>query len=429
MAELSGLSGWRYNPTHVSDLAGVTVPPYDVISPAEQAAYLAKNPFSFIQLELPQADAELGLDKYQNAARILHKWVEDQVLVHEAMPAIYFYEQTFTVGTERHSRLGFISALRLEPWSAGVILPHERTLAKPKADRLALMEATKSQLSPVFALYEDSGDLAELVRSAAQGQPNVDCTDEAGVQHRVWIRSASSLVNEISATLAHRKVVIADGHHRYETALAYRDQLMAKGPVPNDDPSRFVLMMLVSMADPGLVVLPTHRVVFGLDADRVQTLLPALQDAWHVEAVAPAALPERLKAAAGPGALGVVLPDGAYLATVKDWSLIERAFPEMSDAYKRLDVAILHRCLLEQVLGIDIAAQAAQTNLSYIKNDADALAAVSKGGAQVAFLLQSTPVEALVAVAKAGEVMPQKSTYFYPKLRSGLVFNGLETLK
>ncbi len=427
MAELTGLTGWRYNPAEVSDPADVTVPPYDVISPAEQAAYQAKHPYSFIRLELPQEDPAHGLDKYQNAAKTLQQWIADGVIVHEDMPALYFYEQAFTVGSERHRRLGFISAVRLEPWSAGVILPHERTLAKPKADRMALMEATESQLSPVFALYEDQGDLAQLVRSATQGQPNIDCTDESGVQHRVWIRSASSFVNEIREALMSRTVVIADGHHRYETALAYRDKLLAEGDLPADHPARFVLMTLVSMADPGLVVLPTHRQVFGLAPETLQGLIPALGDGWNVEQVEVSQLSDRLKATKGSGHIGLVLPEGGYLLSVTDWDKVDAAMPGASEAYRRLDVAILHRCLLEGVLGIDQAAQAAQTNLTYVKNDADALSAVADGSVQASFLLKYTPVEALVAVAKAGEVMPQKSTFFYPKLRSGLVFHGLRS--
>jgi uncharacterized protein (DUF1015 family) len=428
VAEITGLSGWRYNPAKVSDPADVTVPPYDVISPTEQAAYQAKHPYSFIRLELPQDDPAHGLDKYQNAAKTLQQWIADGVLVHEDMPALYFYEQTFTVNGERYRRLGFISAVRLEPWSAGVILPHERTLAKPKADRMALMEATGAQLSPVFALYEDQGDLAELVRSATQGQPNIDCTDEAGCQHKVWIRSATSLVHEIREALMSRTVVIADGHHRYETALAYRDKLLAEGDLPADHPARFVLMTLVSMADPGLAVLPTHRQVFGLPAEKLQNLLPALANGWKVEKVELSQLSDRLKATDGPGHIGLVLPDGGYLLSVTDWDLVDATMPGMSDAYKRLDVAILHRCLLEAVLGIDQAAQAAQTNLTYVKNDADALNAVASGDVQAAFLLKYTPVDALVAVAKEGEVMPQKSTFFYPKLRSGIVFHGLKPL-
>jgi uncharacterized protein (DUF1015 family) len=428
VAELTGLSGWRYNSAKVSDPAEVTVPPYDVISPAEQAAYQAKNPYSFIRLELPQDDPAHGLNKYENAAKTLQQWIHDGVLVHEEMPALYFYEQAFTIGNERHRRLGFISAVRLEPWSAGVILPHERTLAKPKADRMALMEATGAQLSPVFALYEDQGDLAQLIRSATQGQPNIDCTDEAGVQHRVWVRSATSLVNEIREALMSRTVVIADGHHRYETALAYRDKLLAEGDLPMDHPARFVLMTLVSMADPGLVVLPTHRQVFGLSPEKIQGLLSALGSGWQVEKVEPSQLPERLNATEGPGHFGLILPEGGYLLSVTDWELVDRAMPGMSDAYRRLDVAILHRCLLEGMLGIDQAAQAAQTNLNYVKNDADALSAVANGDVQAAFLLKFTPVESLVAVAKEGEVMPQKSTFFYPKLRSGLVFHGLRPL-
>lgn len=428
MADITGLSGWRYALDKITGMADVTVPPYDVISPAEQAAYQAKDPHNFIRLELSQDEPELGLDRYQSAARTLEAWLRDKVLMQEEMPALYFYEQVFTAGGQKHRRLGFLSLVRLEPWSAGVILPHERTLAKPKADRLSLMEATGAQLSPVFGIYEDDGDLAQLVRGATQGQPNYEFTDEDGVEHRVWIRSASSLIHEIREALQARAVIIADGHHRYETALAYRDGLMAQSELPMDHPARFVMMMLVSMADPGLVVLPTHRLVHGLSADVLQNLTERLAKHWDVKEVPAAELAAALNAETAPGVFGLVLPQGSYVIAVRDWAPVDEALAAQSPAYRRLDVAILHRVIFETLLGITQEAQAAQTNLRYVKDADEAIQAVANGETQAAFLLRSTPVEELRDVAKAGEVMPQKSTYFYPKIRSGLVFHGLRPL-
>lgn len=413
MPHIKPFQGVRYNPAVAPDLAQVTTPPYDVISPQAQADFYARDPHNFIRLELAQekpGDDERH-NRYTRAAETLHRWIQEGVLIKEEVPALYLYEQTFQAAGAIHTRSGMLALCQLSPFSERVVLPHEKTLPKAKADRLALMEATRSNFSPVFALYEDpQGQLAELITGAMRGTPDAELVDDAGVRHRLWVRSTPSLIREIQEALAGRQVVIADGHHRYETALNYQ----ARHPA-----SDHVLMMLVSLADPGLVVLPTHRLVKGVVTDG---LIPKLNETFELIPTSREALdtlPE-----GDLGVFGLALGSQLnYLLKLKDAHLAETAMADHCEAYQHLDVAILHRLVFEKLFGLTADDQASGQYLAYVKEKDEAYQALTAGTHQLAFFLRPTPVASVMGIARAGEVMPQKSTFFYPKLLSGLVFH------
>jgi uncharacterized protein (DUF1015 family) len=434
----------------------VVTPPYDVISAEAQARYYARDPHNIIRLELgrdERGDDELG-NRYTRAAMAFADWRLTGVLRQDA-PAIYLYEQRFSVpgvpgaGGARKRR-GLFARVRIEPWEAGVVLPHERTLSKPKDDRLKLTRATAATLSPIMALYDDpEGALAALFSKAARRKPEVAFSDEAGEEHRLWPLRDAALVARVVEFFRDRQLYIADGHHRYETALAYREELReTRRELALDDAANFTLMALSALEDPGLVVLPTHRIVRGATPERLAGLPGELEGAF---AVTPLGAPGGLAtldaaetlaalAAASEGvqraAFVMVTPDGAFLLRQSDAG---RAAMEAldsaragehvgaSEAWRRLDVAALHELVLARGLGVNEQMTRAGDSISYMRDAHAAIEAVRTGqeGAQLAFLLNPTPPAAIRDVARAGDRMPQKSTYFYPKLITGLVINPL----
>ncbi|HLY31772.1 MAG TPA: DUF1015 domain-containing protein [Ktedonobacterales bacterium] len=439
MADVRPLPGIRYSPE--VDLAEVVTPPYDVISPDAQGRYYERSPQNIIRLELgmeqPTDDA---LDnRYTRAARTFAEWRWQGVLQQDP-PTLYLYEQRFTaLGAERR-RLSLLARVRIEPWEAGVILPHERTLSKPKDDRLKLTRATAATLSPIMALYDDPrGALAKTFAGVRRRKPPIAFSDEAGEEHRLWAVRDAAQFAAVSQFFADRQLYIADGHHRYETALTYRDEVRAmRRELSAEDAPNFTLMALSAIEDPGLVVLPTHRIVRGLDMERLANMSDELGAHFTVEPL------ETLEAQTVLAALGVaagkdqetafalIAPDGARILRLTPAgraAMATRAGPNVgsSEAWRRLDVAILHELVLNRVLGISDEAVRAGEIVSYTRDAGAAIAAVRSGadGAQVAVLLNPTPPAAIRDVARAGDRMPQKSTYFYPKLITGLVINPL----
>ncbi|MGH2514122.1 MAG: DUF1015 domain-containing protein [Ktedonobacterales bacterium] len=442
MADVKTLPGIRYAASADGappDLARLVTPPYDVISPEAQARYYARDPHNIIRLELGRdepGDDELN-NRYTRAATAFAEWRLDGVL-RQDVPSLYVYQQEFSSGGQNYTRTSLVARVRLEPWEAGVVLPHERTLSKPKDDRLKLLRACAANLSPILALYDDpNGSLtAAMGQSTTHGQsPVAELTDEAGETHRLWAVSDAEFARNVLAFFRERQLYIADGHHRYETALTYRDETaeLRKG-LPHDDPANFTLMALSAIEDPGLLVLPTHRVLRTLDATRLADLRDALAPYFAVEPLDGADADAAVAALAGAGRETIAF----VLATRQQTELLRllpagRAAMEQlagaharaSDAWRRLDVAILHELVLNAALGISDEVVRAGEHISYTRDAGAALAAVAQGhdGAEVALLLNATPPAAIRDVARAGDRMPQKSTYFYPKLITGLVIN------
>lgn len=435
MADVRPLPGIRY--TDEAHLAALVTPPYDVISPEMQTRYYERDPHNIIRLELGREQPEDDLDnRYTRAAATFAEWRRTGVLRQDD-PSLYLYEQRFTSGGQHYIRTSLLARVRLEPWEAGVILPHERTLSKPKDDRLKLTRACAATLSPIMSLYDDpENELATALDTLRAAPPAAAFTDDAGEVHRLWVVNDEALAAQIAAFFADRQLYIADGHHRYETALNYREEIRAlRHDLPVDAAANFTLMGLSALEDAGLAVLPTHRILRGLDVDRLAALDETLAATFTSEPLAgdSADWAQVLADAEESGtAFVLVRSDGARMIRLTDagraaMQAIHGDDVGTSNAWRTLDVAVLHALVLDAALGVTPDAVRAGEHVSYTR-DADAAAmAVRTGenGAQLAVILNATPPAAIRDVARAGDRMPQKSTYFYPKLITGLVINPL----
>jgi len=430
----------RFDPEVVGDLGRVIAPPYDVVGLDEHRDLLARDPRNVVRLDFPAAepgDPDPD-DRYRRAARLLAAWRGEGAVRQEPRPAVYVYEQQFRRpdGDEVLTRRGFLARVGLEPFGGGV-RPHERTHPGPREDRYRLLRATNVNTSPVVAMYEDAGGrVAPILEAVAAEPPVVDVVDAVGERHRLWVLTPGTDGRaEVLCTAAEAApLTIADGHHRYETALRYQAEQRV-GLAPDDDAERgsdFVLMLLLEPEAGPLLVLPTHRVVRGLGADGVAGLREALAQFFEVrEDVTAGELLATFghggpEAPAGGGRFGLWSRDGGMILTARR-DAFAPILPLGGPAVRRLDVSLLSAAL-EACAGLDAAAVADGTRLTYTKDAAEALALVdaSTDGADAAFLLDATPAAEIIAVAAEGDVMPQKSTYIYPKAITGLVINPLE---
>ena len=434
MADIRPFRALRYNQQKVT-ASQVVTQPYDKITSAMQKKYYAASPFNLVRIILGcSSPADNTTDNvYTRAAAFSRQWREDGMLKQDSAPSIYPYSQTFTTPTgKQFERRGFIALGRVEDYSAKVVFRHEQTLAKPKADRLDLLRATRVHYEQLFLLYEDSGEIDSLLTTS--NQPAIDVADEYGVAHRVWQVSDSMVIASVQAKMRDQKLVIADGHHRYETALNYRNECRTGGNSSSEAPHEFVMMTFVNMNDPGLLILPTHRVVHSLGSFSVDEFQKASGEFFAVESVdsaidagrATALLQERGRA--GTAILGVTAKRAFILHSPKPAGA--RFLSGLSSRQRELDVVQLHKVLLEGVLRLTQESIRNQQNLSYVRAAEEALAAVrgdeGREAANIAFLMNPCPVRKMREVALAGEVMPQKSTDFYPKLLSGLVAYALD---
>ena len=424
MAEVLPVRGLLYDPARAGPLDALVAPPYDVVSEAERTALAARSPYNIVRVDLPRGDPDR---KYEDAARELRRWVDEGILRRDASPAFYRYHQMFSAGGREHTRKGFICRIRLRRFEEGVVLPHERTLSGPRLDRLALARACRTHLSQVFGLYSDPAGSIDAELAALEGRaPELEARLGDGVVHRLWRLTDSAAHGRIAAAMADRKVYIADGHHRYETMLALRDELRPRARSPRSS-IEFGSMFLTSMDDPGLIILPTHRVVHGLQGFELPRFVDRLRSRFEVRELPPSsagalrAPPER-----GEGSYLLASQGRFFSLTLRQGE--ETAVPA-PEPLRRLDVPILHALILEEILGIDRAAQERQANLRYLKDFQAALEESRHPDVQAVFLLNPTRIEQLKTVADAGEVMPQKSTFFFPKLASGLVLDRLDPLE
>jgi uncharacterized protein (DUF1015 family) len=429
MATLHPFLPLRYNPERVSDLGAVVAPPYDVISEEKRAALLARDPHNVIRLILPEGnDAE----KYIHAGELFREWIESGLLISEERAGFFPYTQTFRnpASGEEMTRLGFITALEVVPFEDRVVLPHERTLSGPKADRLSLMKETDANLEAIFGIYRDRDESSRklLETLTAAEPPLIDAVDIDGVRHRLWRATAAESIEQVRQALADEVVFIVDGHHRYETALNYRRFRREQQPdAPAGSPFDSIMIFLTPTSDPGLLILPTHRVIHSIEGFDFHSLTNRLGRHFDLHpALTVADGVARMRSENRPGSLLLLSQGEAILATPRDIEELAASLPEsIAQPLRRLDVTILHEYLLEELLGITKEAQAEQTNLRYLKSDDEAIAAAEAGSAQLVVMMNPTRLEQVEEVAESGQVMPQKSTYFYPKLASGLLFNPL----
>ncbi|MDD3895357.1 MAG: DUF1015 domain-containing protein [Syntrophomonadaceae bacterium] len=431
MTRIIPFKGLRYNPDKTADLADVVTPPYDIIDDVAQARYYANHPANIIRLELgltfPQDTADNN--RYTRAAQYLAKWMEDGTLKNDVKPALYLYQQEFMFKGQKKQRNGFVAGVKVEPYEKGNILPHEETLSKPKADRLQLMHATKSNFSSIFALYADQPKLIDnLLLTEAKGRhPDIEIVDEANEIHRIWVIDNADIINRIVEIMSDKKIYIADGHHRYETALEYAKQMAEQGIADYD----YVMTTLVNLYDEGLVVLPTHRVVGHVDNFDFAVFvkqLTALFDVDKYPAQSDLIFIMHDLAVRGQNQHAFVMYNGEsfYLLSLKDEEKAFSLLPEQnSDAWKSLDVAVLDNLILDQMLGIGEAERRSQENLAYSRSEEWVKDKVDTKQYQLGFLINATKVQEIVNVAEAHDKMPQKSTYFYPKLITGLIINNL----
>ena len=437
MPDIRPFRALRYDPDVVGDPGAVVAPPYDVIGPDLQPTLLARHPANAVRLDLPAAESGEDPDeRYRRVARSLGAWRSDGTLRKDPRPSIYVYEQAYRVPgtTVERTQRGFFGRLRIEPFGPDSgVLPHERTMSGPKEDRYRLLRATGVNTSPVVGLYEDPDAIAAtLLASITAALPDVDVTDDDSVSHRLWVVPDDGMpdgpVAAIVATAGARPIAIADGHHRYETAVRYRDERRMTRSCEPDPPFDFLLMLFLDAAD-HLTVLPTHRIVRGLGEAGLGRLSDGLDRLFAVEATTPEALVARFDAAGelagGEGRIGLLTRDGAWLLTAR-----RSAFASLpgtgGEAVRALDVSLLG-ATLETLCGIGADAVAGGQRIGYTKSAGEAASHVAAGDdADAAFLLEPTPVASILAVAHDHDVMPQKSTYFYPKALTGLVFNPHE---
>jgi uncharacterized protein (DUF1015 family) len=419
MADIKPLNAIHYDLRVAGALDDLIAPPYDVIDAEQRAALAARSPFNVVDIDLPLTDDG---DPYLHAADLLESWRMQGIVTRDREPALWALEQDYT-GPDgaRRTRRGFFARVRVEEYGAGRIRPHERTHPGPKEDRLRLTRATRANLSAIFSLYSDpEGAAWRVLEEARDADPWGEATDEDGTTNRLWRVADAQAIETATSALAGAELLIADGHHRYETARVYAEEIGGEGE------HRYVLMCLVALEDPGLEIFPTHRLVRGLDGARQEALAAAIRRDFDIEEVTR----EDLTPPPGTGPLTLGYIDAhfrkPFRLTLKDQAIADAALPGAPEAYRRLDTGVLEALLLKDVLSLSDDDISHLNGFGYARDTTEALELIDKGAYDVAFLLRPTPVEQVRAIAASGVSMPPKSTYFFPKLPTGLLINPLE---
>ncbi|MDE3104307.1 MAG: DUF1015 domain-containing protein [Acidobacteriota bacterium] len=451
MARIYPFRALRYNTNRVK-MEDVVTQPYDKISPAMQQHYYETSPYNLIRIILGKHQPDDTFDVpdqhnvYTRAAEYLNNWRKEVILVEEDKPALYGYSQTYTVPhtAEVRERRGFIALGHLYDYEEQVVYRHEQTFPKHKSDRLALFKATRAYCEQIYMLYSDPAFTAEKLifgQGASAPQADLSITDEYGVVHRVWKLTDPHLINLITTAMADKKLIIADGHHRYETSVAYakersaqlklplnqpldEDEKLGPGSLPAPPfPEAAMMMTFVNMEAPGITILPTHRVVHGLQNFSTEAFLSRAEEFFNIEPLVTADL-EPLNVAHGTAFL-VVTRDGNHLLTAKP-EAVAKALADLPHRQAQLDVVQLHKLLLDQILGLSQETITKLGNVHFIREASEAIGLVHSGQAEIAFLIKPVTLDQLKDVSFAREVMPQKSTDFYPKLLSGLAIYALD---
>lgn len=426
MAEISPFQGLRYNQDKIKSLATVICPPYDVISPQEQKSYYEVSDYNIIRLEhgleLPE-DTEKN-NKYTRTRSTFGHWLKDSILQVDSAHNLYIYEQGFSYLGTKKRRLGLIACVKLEPWERRVIFPHENTLQKVKSDRLELMKACNANISPILGLYDDpGGKLTKLTEAKALPSKLLINITAGSETHKVWKANEPEFVQRFSHFITPKHIYIADGHHRYETALAYRDERRKNTPsYTGYEAFNFIMMTLVPFSDSGLVMLPIHRLVKGIKHKNRDDLHNHLSNYFEVKS-SPLNKAELIEnKVTGIRVLGLE-PDKVLTLRLLPFVSVDEIMPqERSSVYKKLDVSIVEHLIIEKILGF----QSASDHVTYTPDTEQAIKLVEDGEYQLALILSPMPVTTIKTLADANDRMPRKSTYFYPKLPTGLVINRLD---
>ncbi len=428
MAQIKAFRALRFT-ENAGDTAFAVCPPYDIISEEEKKQYLAQSRFNIIRLEKPEGD-----NAYENAAETLKQWIGSGVLAEDAKDGFYIYEEEFSVEGEVKKFRGIFTLSKLYDFSEKVVLPHEETLSKAKNDRFNLMSSTFCNFSPIYSMYHDNNSyISSLIHKASSTKPEIEFADKTGVIQRLWIVNDSETVLAIEKAFEDKQLFIADGHHRYETALNFRNKLKDDGIIKDENhKGNFVMMFLVDMENEGLVVFPTHRMIHSVENFDKQNILSKIEVLFNAEKICKCDIRKALQEKSSDNAFVFCIGEEKYLLTPKDKKMIdsemERLCPGKSEAYKSLDVSVLHSVILEEIMGIDREKLAGQINLTYTRDENEATEGAESGKYQCSFILNPTKVSQIRDVALANDKMPQKSTYFYPKLITGLVMNRIKPL-
>jgi len=440
MADIQAFRGLRYNVERVGELSSVISPPYDIISPREQQFYLEQSPYNVIRLELGE---ELSSDssennRYTRAADTLWSWLKEGILLHDQYPALYIYRHQFPYEGNTTIRWGLTARVRLEDWSTGWVRPHEDTFQNRIGDRLRLLRSCRANLSPIMGMFRyEPGGLLSLFPRLIGNNPDSSVIDHLGVAHDVWVIRDEKSIVEVSNWCADKVLYIADGHHRYETALAYqREQKAAHPHCTGEEGFNFVMMTIMDAGDPGLVMLPTHRLVKPIERLNIAKFREELSKFFQLEELDPAGATseetfkvwqEALEEWGGKGvAIGLYSLDGKRLCMLlprEGVNLQEMMPPVRSHLWKELDVAILHWIILRHIMDVDTPQN--DGYLDYTQDGLEAIRRVDSGEYTLAFLMNYIPISRVLEVADTGDRMPQKFTYFYPKLPTGLAMNPL----
>ena len=444
MAIILPFKGFRYNPEKINDISKVITPPYDIISEEERDGYYQLDPNNIIRLILGKdfPGDDQSNNKYTRSAEFFDTWRKEEILIQEAEPAIYVYAQEFTLSGKKYVRRGFISLVKLEDFQTGQIYPHEHTLAKPKEDRMNLMKACNANFSQVFTFFEDEcskiSNLLYKVHEGATGtglRPDVDFTDTFGVKNLLWVINDSTIIKEISSQMKNRALFIADGHHRYETALFYRDLIRDKEGTSKSNgniPSDYVMMMCVSMEDSGLQILPTHRLARNIKDFNPEKIRKSLNEIFEISDMGDDCSTEILMQKLGEDAhkhkLAMYIGEGEkkfYILTLRDERLLDQILTGEYTEWRSIDTGILHGVIFDRILGIQAKNISKSESVKYVQGVEDSVASVNEGKYQIAFFLNPTKIGQIRDIAVKRHKMPPKATYFYPKLMTGMVIRHI----
>ena len=424
MAEVAPFNGIRYDQSVVGDLSKVVSPPYDIISREDRVYYHQSHPNNFVRLILGEEfdGDDASNNRFTRAKQYLGEWLEEGILKQDKQPAIYVYRQQFEQDGKVKTIRGFTCAVKVHEYCDGVILPHENTLAKPKSQLAVLIRETGANLDSIYCLYADRGRVLDgVMEKAIEGDPVADTRDRDGVGHVLWMVTDPQEIGTVVNYLRDKPIAIADGHHRYETALGYRNEMRRKrGRQGGELPSDYTIMTIVNVHEDDMSIFPTHRVLDGLHADVVEGLEESLKELFEIKQSSKETIMADMRRL---NAIGMYRKGSAKTLKLKG-----DAGPALKgcEAGRKLELNILHTLVLERSLGIDEDKLRNQTHISYTRDPREAVRLVDSGGQQMAFLLNHIDVKSVLEIASAGEKMPQKATYFYPKLLSGLVLRKMD---
>ncbi|HPA15224.1 MAG TPA: DUF1015 domain-containing protein [Desulfobacterales bacterium] len=440
MAKVIPFRGILYNPDKIGDLSDVVAPPYDVISKQDQQNFYDRHPNNIIRLILGKTTEFDTVENnvHTRAAAFYKKWLSDKILLKDKSPAFYLTSVDFSLENKAVSRYGLIARVGLEPFDTGVVLPHEKTFSQIKSERLELMKTCHANFSPIFSLYSDRNNILGTLKEAAlKNPPDIDLLDHQDRRHRLWRITDPSVHRYVTDAMGNRTLFIADGHHRYETALNYKERVSRDNPGFSDDhPANYIMMCLCSMEDPGLVILPAHRMLTNIQESVLSKFIRKAEKYFDIRSIpfekngrekSQAEFISDLRSGGKKNTIGAFLKGCSkfFLLTLKPNLMEQRFGDEIPESLRKLDVTVLTRLILVEILGFDNSRLDNEKQIAYSSTEKEAIEAVASGRCDITFILNPTKIEQVRDIAKTGLTMPRKSTYFYPKVITGQVLNDL----